>query len=56
MTTQNQETAGPETKAHETVKRLFVEPEITGPVDVLETTEFFQVTTGGTDVGGDLGN
>ena len=56
MTTQNQETTGPETKAHETVKKLFVEPEITSPVDVLETTAFFQLITGGTDVSGDLGD
>jgi hypothetical protein len=41
---------------NETAKKLFVEPEIAGPVDVLETTAFFQLTTGGTDVSGDLGN
>ena len=56
LTTQNQETTGPETKVNETSKKLFVEPEISVPVDVLEATSFFQVTTGGTDVAGDLGN
>ncbi len=31
-------------------KRVFVEPQISGPVNVLETTAFFQVVTGGTDL------
>lgn len=35
-------------------KRAFVEPEISGPVDVLEATAFFQVVVGGTDVGADV--
>jgi hypothetical protein len=35
-------------------KRAFVEPEISGPVDVLESTAFFQVVTGDTDVGPDV--
>jgi hypothetical protein len=54
LTTQNQETIRPETQVDETAKRLFVEPEISGPVDVLETTAFFQLTTGGTDTTGDI--
>ncbi len=38
----------------ETAKKLFVEPEISGPVDVLEATAFFQVIVGGTDVTPDV--
>jgi len=34
----------------ETAKKLFVEPEISGAIDVLEATAFFQPITGGTDV------
>jgi hypothetical protein len=34
----------------ETAKRLFVEPEISDPVDVLEATAFFQVIVGDSDV------
>ena len=34
-----------------TAKRLFVEPEISEPVNVLEATAFFQIITGGTDPG-----
>ena len=30
-------------------KRPFVEPEVSGPIDVLEATAFFVVFTGGTD-------
>ncbi len=38
----------------QTTKRLFVEPEISSPVDVLEATAFFQGVVGGTDVGVDF--
>jgi hypothetical protein len=34
-----------------TARKLFVEPEISGPVNVLEATAFFQTFTGGTDPG-----
>ena len=32
-------------------KKIFVEPEVSQSVDVLEATAFFQVLTGGSDVG-----
>ena len=32
-----------------TGKKRFVEPEVSGPVDVLEATNFFQPVTGTTD-------
>ena len=32
-----------------TTKKPFVEPEVSGPVDVLEATNFFQAVTGTTD-------
>lgn len=32
-----------------TTKKPFVEPEISGPVEVLEATNFFQAVTGTTD-------
>ena len=32
-------------------RMLFVEPEVSGPVDVLEATAFFQVFTVGSDPG-----
>lgn len=32
-----------------TAKKRFVEPEVSGPVDVLEATNFFQAITGTTD-------
>ena len=54
LTTQNPESPKPETRVNETAKKVFVEPEITGPVDVLETTAFFQLTTGNSDVPPDL--
>jgi hypothetical protein len=38
----------------ESAKKAFVEPEISGPVDVLEATAFFQPITGGTDVNPDI--
>ncbi|MGI9067108.1 MAG: hypothetical protein ACR2HX_11990 [Pyrinomonadaceae bacterium] len=41
-------------KEPQPTKRAFVEPEISGPVDVLETTAFFQVVTGGTDLPPDV--
>jgi hypothetical protein len=34
----------------EVTRKLFVEPEVSCPVDVLEATAFFQGITGGTDV------
>jgi len=43
------------TTAHEsqasalTAKKRFVEPEVSGPVDVLEATNFFQAVVGTTD-------
>jgi len=54
LTKQNQEATVSETQVNEKAKRLFVEPEITGSEDILETTAFFQVITGGTDVGPDI--
>jgi hypothetical protein len=33
-----------------TAKRLFIEPAVSEPVDVLDATTFFQVVTGGTTV------
>lgn len=54
MTKHNQETTTVEANLNETAKRSFVEPEISGPVDVLEATAFFQGITGGTDVGPDI--
>ncbi len=51
MTKENHETA----TAHEsqasalTAKKQFVEPEVSGPVDVLEATNFFQAVVGTTD-------
>jgi hypothetical protein len=38
----------------QTTKRPFVEPEISGAVDVLEATAFFQGITGGTDAPPDV--
>ena len=35
-------------------RRVFVEPEISNGEDILEATAFFQVLTGGVDVGPDL--
>ena len=32
-----------------TAKKRFVEPEVSGPVDVLEATNFFQAVVGTTD-------
>lgn len=32
-----------------TTKKAFVEPEVSGPIDVLEATNFFQAVTGTTD-------
>jgi hypothetical protein len=37
----------PSTNEHQRTKKLFVEPEISVPVDVLEATTFFQVATSG---------
>jgi hypothetical protein len=52
LITQQTETTKRELKPQERqAKRLFVEPEISGPVDVLEATAFFQTFTGGTDPG-----
>jgi len=39
-----------------TARKLFVEPEISGPVNVLEATAFFQTFTGTTDPGIGGGN
>jgi hypothetical protein len=51
LTTQQTETTKRDLSVQErqTVKRPFVEPEISSPVDVLEATAFFQLTVGGTD-------
>jgi hypothetical protein len=38
----------------QTMKRPFVEPEISSPVDVLEATAFFQGIVGNSDVGVDV--
>lgn len=54
MTTHNTDQTKPEVELNEMTKKLFVEPEISGPIDVLESTAFFQVITGGTDVPPDL--
>jgi hypothetical protein len=54
LTTQQTEINNRELSVQETTKRPFIEPEISSPVDILETTAFFQVTTGGTDAGSDL--
>ena len=54
MITQQTETNKRELSPQEgqaTAKRLFVEPEISEPVNVLEATAFFQIITGGTDPG-----
>ncbi|PYS35445.1 MAG: hypothetical protein DMF75_03610 [Acidobacteria bacterium] len=54
MITQQTETTRRELTAPEvqaTARKLFVEPEISGPVNVLEATAFFQTFTGGTDPG-----
>lgn len=55
LTKQNQEATITATRMNETAKRPFVEPEITGSEDILETTAFFQQVTGGTDVPPDVG-
>ncbi len=55
MTTQNTDQTIRTLSVDEPTKKLFVEPEISGPVDVLEATAFFQAIVGGTDVAGDLG-
>ena len=54
MTTQNAEQTEQNPNLDNTKKRPFVEPEISDPVDVFETTAFFQGVTGGTDVTGDI--
>jgi hypothetical protein len=38
-----------ESQASALTKKPFVEPEVSGPVDVLEATNFFQAVTGTTD-------
>jgi hypothetical protein len=43
-------------EAQATARRLFVEPEISGPVNVLEATAFFQTFSGGTDPGTGFGD
>ena len=47
--TTKRELTTPEVQA--TARKLFVEPEISGPVNVLEATALFQTITGGTDPG-----
>lgn len=54
MTTQQTETNNRELGVQEPTKRPFIEPEISSPVDVLETTAFFQITTGNSDVTPDI--
>jgi hypothetical protein len=51
LSKENHEVAtAPESQASAlTAKKQFVEPEVTGPVDVLEATSFFQVVVGTTD-------
>jgi hypothetical protein len=51
LSKENHEVAkAPESQASAlTTKKLFVEPEVSGPVDVLEATNFFQVSSGTTD-------
>jgi len=47
--TTRRELTAPEVQA--TARKLFVEPEISGPVNVLEATAFFQTFSGTTDPG-----
>lgn len=56
MTTQQTEITTRELSVQErqSTKRSFIEPEISSPIDVLETTAFFQVTTGNSDAGPDF--
>jgi hypothetical protein len=39
---------------NDSVRRQFIEPEISRPVDVLESTLFFQVEVGGFDAAVDI--
>lgn len=56
MTTQNTDQNKREFRAGDdlTAKRLFIEPEISDPVNVLEATAFFQVIVGDTNVSPNL--
>lgn len=49
MITQNKNVETPKFIGDETAKKVFVEPEISEPVDVLEATAFFQVIVGQTN-------
>ena len=51
MSKENHEVAtAPELQASAlTAKKQFVEPEVSGPVDVLEATNFFQAVVGDTN-------
>jgi hypothetical protein len=46
LTTRNTDEASPKSSVDETGKKVFVEPEISGPIDVLEATAFFQAIVG----------
>ena len=43
----NEEIAGLHSEESSEIKKVFVEPAISVPVDVLEATTFFQATTSG---------
>ena len=40
----------PQLTVDKSARKPFVEPQVSGPVEVLESTLFFQVETGGFDV------